>query len=170
MVSFKKPSQDEARIQVVEILLPRKLWNWGTWNRFEKGTLPEPNSSHLKMDGWNMIVSFWGQRAYFSGIFAVTFREGNHLKTKPVLGCGCKYVFLFTPIYLGEEDSRFDWLIFFRRGLVQPPTSVCWGFPFGVFQWFFVPLRKWNLATGSFVECGSTRTGKNDESSMAVMY
>ena len=22
--------------------------------------LPETNSSHLEMDGWNMIVSFWG--------------------------------------------------------------------------------------------------------------
>lgn len=33
---FQKPSQDEARIQVVEILFPRKLWNCGTWNRFEK--------------------------------------------------------------------------------------------------------------------------------------
>ncbi len=29
-------------------------------------TLPETNSSHLKMDAWNTIVSFWGP-AYFQG-------------------------------------------------------------------------------------------------------
>ena len=29
-------------------------------------TLPEANRSHLKMDGWNAIVSFWGP-AYFQG-------------------------------------------------------------------------------------------------------
>ena len=31
------------------------------------------NSSHLKMDGWNTIVSFWD--ALFSGAFAVSFRD-----------------------------------------------------------------------------------------------
>ncbi len=32
-------------------------------------TLPETNSSHLKMDGWKtMCLSFWGQRAYFQGL------------------------------------------------------------------------------------------------------
>ena len=36
-------------------------------------TLPETNSSHLKMDGWNTIVSFWD--CLFSGAFAVSFRE-----------------------------------------------------------------------------------------------
>ena len=29
-------------------------------------TLPETNSSHLKMNGWKMIASFWGP-AYFQG-------------------------------------------------------------------------------------------------------
>ena len=38
-------------------------------------TLPETNSSHLKMDGWNTILSYWG--GLFSGAFAVSFREGN---------------------------------------------------------------------------------------------
>ena len=28
-------------------------------------TLPDTNSSHLKMDGWNTIVSFWDVSAYF---------------------------------------------------------------------------------------------------------
>ena len=27
--------------------------------KFVSVTLPETNSSHLKMDGWNTIVSFW---------------------------------------------------------------------------------------------------------------
>ncbi len=36
-------------------------------------TLPETNSLHLKMDGWNAIVSFWG-RAYFQ-VRTVSFRE-----------------------------------------------------------------------------------------------
>ena len=35
-------------------------------------TLPETNSSHLKMVGWNTIVSFWD--GLFSGFF-VSFRE-----------------------------------------------------------------------------------------------
>ena len=37
-------------------------------------TLPETNSSHLKMDGWKTILSFWGP-AYFQGR-TVSFREG----------------------------------------------------------------------------------------------
>ena len=28
--------------------------------RLRNYTLPETNSSHLKMDGWNTIISFWG--------------------------------------------------------------------------------------------------------------
>ena len=32
--------------------------------RLVVNALPETNSSHLKMDGWNTIVSFWGP-AYF---------------------------------------------------------------------------------------------------------
>ena len=34
--------------------------------RVLNATLPETNSSPLKMDGWNTIVSFWGP-AYFQG-------------------------------------------------------------------------------------------------------
>ena len=40
-----------------------------------KLTLPEINSSPLKMDGWNTILSYWG--GLFSGALAVSFREGN---------------------------------------------------------------------------------------------
>ena len=38
---------------------------------FDGGTLPETNSSPLKVDGWNTIVSFW--ETLFSGAFAVSF-------------------------------------------------------------------------------------------------
>ena len=34
------------------------------------------NSSHLKMDGWETILPFW-KLGLFSGIFAVSFREGR---------------------------------------------------------------------------------------------
>ena len=33
----------------------------------DQGTLPETNSSPLKMDGWNTIVSYWGP-AHFQGL------------------------------------------------------------------------------------------------------
>ena len=33
------------------------------------------NSSHLKMVGWKMILSFWD--GLFSGALAVSFREGT---------------------------------------------------------------------------------------------
>ena len=42
---------------------------------FSNYTLPETNSSHLKMDGWKTILSFWD--GLFSGAFAVSFREGR---------------------------------------------------------------------------------------------
>ncbi len=38
-------------------------------------TLPETNSSPLKMDGWNTILSYWVS-AYIQGRNAVSFREG----------------------------------------------------------------------------------------------
>ena len=44
-------------------------------------TLPETNSSPLKMHGWNTIVSFWDG---LSGAFAVSFRDGkNHHESWP---------------------------------------------------------------------------------------
>ena len=50
-------------------------WGKGTCKKMD--TLPETNSSHLKMDGWNTIVSFW-EFAYFQG-WTVSFRECNLL-------------------------------------------------------------------------------------------
>ncbi len=40
-------------------------------------TLPETNTfSYLKMDGWKMILSFWGLWAYFAGALAGSLGEG----------------------------------------------------------------------------------------------
>ncbi len=40
-------------------------------------TLPETNSSHLKMDGWNTIVSFWGP-AYFQALWLLVLGSVSH--------------------------------------------------------------------------------------------
>ena len=36
---------------------------------------PEQLCSHLKMDGWKTLLSYWVS-SYFQGAFAVSFREG----------------------------------------------------------------------------------------------
>ena len=46
-----------------------------TQYRYSKCTLPKTHSSHLKMDGWNTIVSFWGPAQF--QVRAVSFREGT---------------------------------------------------------------------------------------------
>ena len=45
-----------------------------------KGTLPETNSSHLKMDGWN--TTFLLGLPIFRGY--VSFREGNNANKLPI--------------------------------------------------------------------------------------
>ena len=46
-------------------------------------TIPETNSSPLKMDGWKMQPSFWGP-AYFQGAKMLVSGEGNIcLKSPP---------------------------------------------------------------------------------------
>jgi len=40
-------------------------------------TLPETNSSHLKIDGWKTLFPL-GIRPIFDGEMAVSFREGSH--------------------------------------------------------------------------------------------
>ena len=52
------------------------LWNVQLFA--EEVTLPKTNKLHLKMDGWNTIVAFWGVKAYFQGR-AVSFREGTSI-------------------------------------------------------------------------------------------
>ena len=54
--------------------LPRLVGHQDDMNGF---TLPETNSLHLKMDGWNTILSYWD--GLFSGVFAVSFREGTYM-------------------------------------------------------------------------------------------
>ena len=49
-------------------------------------TLPETNSSHLKMDGWNRIVSFW-EFTYFQ---VRTAREGIYKNI-------CIYIYMLPP-------------------------------------------------------------------------
>ena len=48
-------------------------WTWG-FSNVMLVTLPETNSSHLKIDGWKTILSF-GVWAYFQRR-TVSFREG----------------------------------------------------------------------------------------------
>ena len=46
------------------------------------GTLPETNSSHLTLDGWKMILSFWVERPIFRCELLVSGRVGDR-ETKP---------------------------------------------------------------------------------------
>ena len=50
-------------------------------NNSQLFTLPETNSSPLKMDGWNTSLSYWVS-AYFQGQ-TVSFKEGNFTAKKP---------------------------------------------------------------------------------------
>ena len=54
------------------------LGGGGHW----EGTLPETNSSPLKMDGWNTILSYWGclfsgAKMLVSGRVPLKFARGN---------------------------------------------------------------------------------------------
>ena len=42
-------------------------------------TLPETNSSHLKMDGWNTIVSYIWEFTYFQGLYMLVLGRVYHL-------------------------------------------------------------------------------------------
>ena len=62
---------------VFSIASPQWVSEWVEKKSDSKGlTLPETNSSLLKMDGWNTSLSYWGP-GLFSGAFAVSFRKGN---------------------------------------------------------------------------------------------
>ena len=52
------------------------------WMCLSKITLPQTNSSHLKMDGWNTILSFWD--GLFSGAMLVSGRVGDLWKNNPL--------------------------------------------------------------------------------------
>ncbi len=47
------------------------------FNLKNSSTLPETNSSHLKMDGWNTRTFPFGARPIFRGYKYVSFREGD---------------------------------------------------------------------------------------------
>ena len=59
-------------------------------------TLPETNKSNLKMDGWKMIVSFWGP-AQPGNLRSVSFREDS--KVPPTWRIIPVSKWLVTPIY-----------------------------------------------------------------------
>ena len=57
------------------------LWS-DFWTKIRVGpSLKLTASLHLKMDGWNTIVSFWGVQAYFQ-VRTVSFREDILLMAK----------------------------------------------------------------------------------------
>ena len=94
-----------------------KCWAWRFWKRsssnFNKTTLPETNSSHLKMDGWKMSF-FLGLKVYFQGR-TVSFREGNNpqkLMSFPSLESFSKSEFSGSKCYfLWGKGCMFTWKI-----------------------------------------------------------
>ena len=140
------------------------VWVWfilETYNQFLKQSweLPsiETNCLHLKMDGWNMIVSFW---AYFKGLFTVIFREGmlawqfydwkvHKTGNWNFLGDGEGHDFPFTGwcwAYI-KGNSRD------ARGIVGPPA-----FPY--YSHSRIPLKCGN-GTGNLWVKGSSHWGVN---------
>ncbi len=89
------------------------LWEWPyhpTWvlcHELVGTTLLETNSSHLKMDGWNTILSFWD--GLFSGAFAASFRKGIQI-IKPQTFCPSIFVTdLDTLMVGGHKTQLFTW-------------------------------------------------------------
>ena len=86
----------------------------GSLNNFTVHTLPETNSSHLKMDGWYTVflVSFWGVSAYF---FTNMFFQGS----------------VFQPPFLHNLQTnnfmfhcwKAPWLFYFFSSLASQKTS-----------------------------------------------
>ena len=88
-----------------------------------------------------MIVSFWGQRAYFSGIFAVTFREGNHLKPN-LYWVVVANMFSFSPRFILGKRNPFLTDEYFSKGGWFNHQRVYVGVSHLGFSGGFVPLRK----------------------------
>ncbi len=109
-VSSGLHGEDETRFQTF----------WGI-------TLPETNSSHLEMDGWNTIVSFWDGQ--FSGAFAVSFREGKQtflfigekISAKTYPGRSCSLMTHFTPLPTASKLTRVSFIDY--NNLI--PMLVC---------------------------------------------
>ena len=56
--------------------------------KIRKDTLPETNSSHLKMDGWNTIVSIWDD--LFSEAMSILGRVDSSFFFGGGVGCFSK--------------------------------------------------------------------------------
>ena len=70
-------------------------------------TLPETNSSHLEMDGWNTSLSYW-VKGLFSGAFAVSFREGRWLDLRIIIESSWDFFqFPVGPTLAGEPILGF---------------------------------------------------------------
>ena len=69
----------------------------------EKYSLKLTASLHLKMDGWNMIVSFWGP-AYFQ-VRTVSLRECRECNINSY------FLFMFIPIW-GRDEPNLTSIIF----------------------------------------------------------
>ena len=128
---------NEAKIQVVvNLTSPKFLWNdveslkpiWKDW------TLPEPNSSHPE-NGWlEYDRLLLGQRTYFQ-VFLLLVSGRVIIWTKPALWLQICYP--FHPDLFGDFRNRFWLTHIFSQGVgLTTNCSVCWGIPFGVFQWF----------------------------------
>ena len=95
---------------------------------------------NLTVRTWKWMVGIWsfpfGAKEPIFQVFLLLLSGRVIIWNQTCTGLWLQICFPFHPDLSWGRGSRFDWLIFFRRGLVQPPTSVCWGFPFGVFQWF----------------------------------
>ena len=66
------------------------------WRLLSSFSLKVTASLHLKMDGWNTIVSFLGQKAYFQ-VQTVSFRDGHQPTSRGV------YIYIHTHY----KDSLF---------------------------------------------------------------
>ena len=82
---------------------------WEGWEHLSRpkvvDTLPETNSSHLKIDLWNLGDSYW--KPPFSGAMFVSFREGIFLAT--LESCQFFRVRQKSKVHLGlRVDFRVD--------------------------------------------------------------
>ena len=84
-------------------------------------TLPETNSSHLKMDGWSTIVSSWGP-PYFQ-VRTVSFQESN-LQIVVYIGVNKP---LCGTVYWGEQKLTTDpkfWSWLPTNGNIQVDVTI----------------------------------------------
>ena len=90
-------------VNVGDVLMPRWVY------------LRETNSSHLKIDGWKTILSFWGKRPICRGE-PVSFRQGSAKwgKTNPQSRCGVEvgYVDFLIPSVIRTYPAGAIWWVY----------------------------------------------------------